>query len=127
MAVDHVVVAPRGVRLPDLDQRVAHRPAVAVEYAAVEDDPLAERLALVLAGQVVVVLADALVAVDGPGDLAERVRQQQQRALGRTRARGYVVGMQVGRVDVLVVAPIAGELHPLLHRAPRTMRSTSRR
>ena len=51
-----VAVAPGGVGLPDLDQRVAERLPVAVEDAARDDDPLAERLALVLAREVVVEL-----------------------------------------------------------------------
>ena len=47
--VDVVVVPAGGVRLPDLEQRLRHRPAVLVHHAAVDDDPLAERLARVLA------------------------------------------------------------------------------
>ena len=45
MLVDVVDVAAGRVGLPDLDQRVRHRPAVLVEHAAGDDDPLAERLA----------------------------------------------------------------------------------
>ena len=115
VAVDRVQVAPRRVGLPDLHERVAHRPPVAVEHAAVHDDPLAERLAVVLAGEVVVELADALVPVDRAGDLGQRVREQQQRALRRPRAGGHVVGIQVGRVHLDVVAAVPGQLHPLAH------------
>ena len=59
MLVDLVPVAAGGVRLPDLDERAADRPAVLVEHAAGDDDPLAERLAVVLPRQVVVELARA--------------------------------------------------------------------
>jgi len=53
-----VFVAPCGVRLPDLDERPAQRLALGVEHAPRDDDPLADRLAVVLNGQVVVGLAD---------------------------------------------------------------------
>ena len=56
MPVELVNVASRGVGLPDLDQAVPDRPAVAVEHAR-DDDALPQRLALVLAGQVVVELS----------------------------------------------------------------------
>ena len=54
MLVDDVDVAPARVGLPDFDERVRNRPAVLVEHAPVHDDPLAERLARMLSGQVVV-------------------------------------------------------------------------
>ena len=53
MLVDAVHVAAGRVGLPDLDQRVADRPAVAVDHPARDDDALAERLARVLPGEVV--------------------------------------------------------------------------
>src|SRR5205823_3107042 len=52
VVVRGVDVAPRRVRLPDLDERVADRAAVRVGDAAAEDDPLAKGLAGVLAGEV---------------------------------------------------------------------------
>ena len=52
MAVALVRVAAGRVALPDLDERVAHGPAVRLEHAAVDDDALAERLARVLAREV---------------------------------------------------------------------------
>ena len=45
-------VAPGRVGLPDLDQLAGDGTAVAVEDPSGHDDPLAERLARVLAGQV---------------------------------------------------------------------------
>ena len=64
-------VAAGGVRLPDLDQRVRDRPAVLVDDAADDDDALAERLAGMLAREVAVVLAHALMAVDRAGELRQ--------------------------------------------------------
>src|SRR5262249_58144151 len=49
-------VAPGGVPLPHLDQCVAHRAPVTVQYPAADDDPFAQRLSIVLAGEVVVEL-----------------------------------------------------------------------
>ena len=53
MLVDPVHVAPGRVGLPDLDQRLGHRPAVLVQHPACDDDALAERLAGMLAREVV--------------------------------------------------------------------------
>jgi hypothetical protein len=53
MLVDGMDIAAAGIGLPDLDQRVRHAAAVFVEHMAVHDDALAERLALVLGGEVV--------------------------------------------------------------------------
>ena len=58
MLVDRVAVAAGGVRLPDLDELPAQRLAVRVEHPSGDDDALAERLARVLAGEVVVELAE---------------------------------------------------------------------
>ena len=60
--VDNVAVAPCRVRPPDLDQLAAERLAVGAEQPAREQDPLAERLAVVLSRQVVVELADRPVS-----------------------------------------------------------------
>jgi hypothetical protein len=79
--------------------------------AAVKDHPLADRLGLVLARQVVVERADVLVAVHRAGDLGERVRQRDERPPGRAGARGHIVGVQVGRIDLLVITPVADHAH----------------
>src|SRR5918992_1216635 len=49
-----VRVAAGRVRLPHLHEGVGYRPAVAVEHPAEHDDPLPDRLARVLGGEVVV-------------------------------------------------------------------------
>src|SRR5215207_617139 len=69
MLVDDMDVAARGVRLPDFEERVRNRPAVLVEHASGHDDALAERLAGVLAREVGVVLAHALMPIDRAGEL----------------------------------------------------------
>ena len=103
-----VDVAAGGVGLPDLDQRVRHRPAVLVEHAAGDDDALAERLAGMLAGQVGVARPHALVAVDRAGQLRQRVRQDDQRLLrrallasSRSRREGRADGPQGSRADIV--------------------------
>ena len=47
------------------------------------DDALAERLALALLGEIVIVLALGLVAVDRAGHFRQRLRQHDQRLLRR--------------------------------------------
>ena len=59
VVVDAVRVAARGVGLPDFHQRLRDRPPILVECAAVQDDPLADRFAGVLARQVGVGRADS--------------------------------------------------------------------
>jgi len=54
MLVADMDVAAAGIGLPDLDQRVGHAATVLVEHMAVHDDALADRLAAVLGGEIVV-------------------------------------------------------------------------
>ena len=56
-----------------------HGPPVAVQHPAGDDDPLAQRLAGVLGGQVGVGGRDPPLAEQRPGDLGQPLRQQQQR------------------------------------------------
>src|SRR5204863_255916 len=81
-AVVAVHVAPGRVRLPDLYERVAKRLALGVENAAAHRDALPDRLAGVLAREVVVELAEDPVRAElRPRDLRERVRQVDERLL----------------------------------------------
>ena len=107
MAIKLVDVAPGGIRLPDLDQGVSHGPAVAVEHAPGDDDALTERLARMLAREVVVERAHLPVPVDGPGDLGKRVRKHDQRSLRGAQAGADVIGIQVRRMLRGVVAAVA--------------------
>ena len=59
-----VDVAPARVGLPDLDELVPHRTAVAVEDPAGDHHPLADRLAAVLDGQVGLERVDVVLAED---------------------------------------------------------------
>src|SRR5206468_6820912 len=80
MTVAVVAVAARGVCLPDLDQGVPHRAPVLLEQPACHGDPLAERVAVVLASEVIVEFSDVAVAVDGASKVTEVVRPREQRA-----------------------------------------------
>src|SRR3989442_13416112 len=67
MLVTVVDVPAGGIRLPDLDERVPDGPPVALEHAAADEDPLAERFPCVPARQVVVERVDRVIAEGGPG------------------------------------------------------------
>src|SRR5205085_11323895 len=71
VAVDLVRVASGGVRLPDLDERVRDRAPAGVEHVARDNDPLAVRLARMLARQVAVDGADVALAEDRAGRVVE--------------------------------------------------------
>ena len=113
-----VAVSPGRIGLPDLDQRVRHRPPVGVEYPPGHDDPLSLRLAVVLPGQVGISGGDQVVAEQRPGHLGEQVRQQDQRALGVPQRGRAVPGEVQRRVH-------AGGA--LVHRPGRARRCRSRR
>jgi len=87
-----VPVAAARVGLPDLHQRVRHRAAVAVAQRAVHDDPLADRLAGMLPGQVVVQRTDPAGPEHRAGDLGEPLRQQDQGLAGVAQRGGPVAG-----------------------------------
>ena len=97
MLIDDVDVAPARVRLPDFDKRVGDRPAVLVEHAPMHDDPLPDRLAPVLSGQVLVAGLHRVLAVDWSGQFAQRMRDDDER-LGRRPFHGaLVVGIEARR------------------------------
>ena len=98
--VSGVVVAAGGVGLPHLDQRVGDGAAVAVDDPAVDDDALTERLAGVLAGEVVIRLPHPLGAEQGAGDLGEVLGEHHQRPVRRPPLRASVVRPVVRRVHV---------------------------
>ncbi|MCY1370118.1 hypothetical protein D9M69_571980 [compost metagenome] len=104
MLVDLVHVAARGVGLPQLDQRVGHRAAAFVEHLAREDHAFAQRLAVDarVAREVVVELADAVVAVHRLLQLAERGLQRDERLLRAALAGRLVAGVDVAGMGVPV-------------------------
>ena len=107
-----VDVAPGGVRLPDLDQGVGHGAPVLVEHAAGHHDALAERLAVLggVPGEVVIELAQGVVAVHGPGQLRERLLERHQR-LGRPAQHGRAVRRKDQRRMTAPVACAVGRAH----------------
>ena len=64
MLVDPVPVPSGRIALPQFDQRVGHGTAIVVEHASADSDALAQRLAFMLARQIVVRFADIVVAED---------------------------------------------------------------
>ena len=102
--VDRVDVPSGRVRLPDLDQSAAHRPPVGVDDPARDDDPLAERLARMLARQVGVVRPYRDAPECGPaGAMKPLVRKLDQFLLGRAPLGGAVLRIEVGRLVLEVV------------------------
>jgi hypothetical protein len=97
-----MAVAPGGVGLPDLDERVAQRPPVAVEQAPGHGDALADRVAVVLARQVVVQRPGPQFAELRAGRLADGVRQVDERLRGMAQCRRPVLRDVQRRVDALV-------------------------
>src|SRR5438128_12462780 len=91
-----VEVAAGGVRLPDLHDRVPQRSSVAVEHAAGDDDPLADRLAGMLAGQVMIELGDG-PRKQGRGEIVESLGEIDQRLGWRAQTRPDIVGVEVRR------------------------------
>jgi hypothetical protein len=79
VVVPGVDVAPGGVGLPDLDERVADRPSVRVDNSPAQDDALAQGLAGVLPGEVGVLRPDGYPAEGGPGCAVEPVLGQPDR------------------------------------------------
>src|SRR5204863_2400580 len=115
-------VAPGSVGLPDLDQRMRNGLAVLVEHASVDDDALADRLAFVLASQIVISRLDIVMAENRTGQFRERLGRNDERLRrmafrGRRVRRIVIVGLSPG-----MRAPIgAGLLHrsgPFIRGAP---------
>lgn len=67
--ISGVPISSGRIRLPNLDQGIPDRLAVAVENASADNDAFAEWFAFMLDRQVVVVFADPLVTINWPGDL----------------------------------------------------------
>jgi len=74
--------------------------------AAGDDDPLAERLARVLAREIGVELLHGALAERRAGRLGHGVGNDQQRAPRRPALRRAVVGIEVRRVGPLLVGDL---------------------
>src|SRR5215210_3826206 len=119
-----VGVASGGVGLPDLDEAVPDRASVAVEDTPGNDDPLAKRLAGMLAGQIAVKLPYETMTVRGTRDVRERPGEDNERLLRRPEPRRHVIRVEVGGLDA-VVAPVPSGLfsRPLCHATFPLLRS----
>jgi hypothetical protein len=93
-----VRIAARGVALPQLDQRAAHRPAALVEHAAADRDALANGRTGVLSGEIAVRRPHRLVAEDRAAEIGFRPRQHHQRLQRRASPRRNIRRMQVRRL-----------------------------
>ena len=112
MVVGAVGVSTAGVGLPDLDEGVAHRPAVAIEHSAVHDDPLSLRLVGVLTREVVIHLTHTTLAEHRAGHLRERVGQDGEWTDRRPELGGGVWRVRVRRIDRFLVSRVCGDALP---------------
>ena len=91
-------ILARGVRLPHLDERAAHRPAAVVEHAADQHHLLAERRALAPGRQIGLAVLHELLGERRRRGLERTRRHPHQRLGRRAQPRALVVGVQVRRV-----------------------------
>ena len=98
MLVDDMDVTAARVGLPQFDQHVRHAAAVFVEHMTVHDDAFAERFACGLDGEIVIVLAHRLMAVDWSGQFRQRMPHWNQRLRGRALQRAAIVRRQPRRM-----------------------------
>ena len=96
-----VPIAARGIGLPNLDQRLGHRARVFVQNPAVQNDPLAHRIAAMvkILDQVMVQSAQIVVAKGRARDLGQALLHGQKRLLGRAWHAGLVAGVIGWRVQ----------------------------
>ena len=98
MLVDLVEIAAGRVGLPDLEQRVPYRPAVVVEDATGDDDPLAERFAGV-PGREIRVARRRPCPRRRPARRARGAPRAASAAPARARARRWSGSRDRGRAD----------------------------
>src|SRR5215210_1720031 len=110
-------VASCRVGLPDLDQAVAHRASVAIEDAARNDNPLPQRLAGMLAGQVVVRFTYRAASECWSCRIREGLWKDDQGSLRRPEARRHVIRVEIRGLDAAILAPGAYFSRPLRHAA----------
>ena len=91
-------VAARGVALPHLQQRVAHRLAVLVDHPAAHHDALTERLGARLPRQIHVVRLEDRARKLRHAELGRPLLERHQRLQRRARRGALVVRIQVRRM-----------------------------
>src|SRR5215469_6733419 len=92
-----VAIAAARVGLPDFYQCVGDRPPILVEHPSVHDDALADRLARMLAGEIVIAGTNALASVERTGELGEGMRYEDQLLPRRALHSALVVRIEGGR------------------------------
>ena len=93
--VDLVPIAAGGIRLPDLDQRVANRSSIFIEHTTRHHHPLAHWRRPVLRGQIMIEWTDAVVTIHRTTELGQRLRNDNERLL-RVPQFGGFVGRRIG-------------------------------
>src|SRR6185436_15234265 len=109
-------------RLPDLDQRVRYRPAIAFEDATHHVDALANGLSADarVSRQVRISRTDGIGTKHWTGELGDLRIEVQQRLLRRSLDRAGIRLVQIGRMHLPVAA---GDCDYTAHRSNSTMRS----
>lgn len=59
----HMQISPGGVSLPDFDQGVRNGASIFIEHTAGDEDALTQRIARVLASEIVIRFADRIVPI----------------------------------------------------------------
>ena len=95
MAVSRMTIAAGCIRLPHFHQSVRNAAAVFVEHASGDDDALAQRRIREVSREVVVAFTDWIVTVERPRQLAERVRDLDQRLRWGAPHGGPVAFVQI--------------------------------
>src|SRR5215203_4608396 len=112
-----VCIASGGVGLPDLHEVALYRASVTIEDASRNDDPLTQRLAGMLAGQIVVQVPYSTAPVCRTRGVRERPGEDEERFLRRSEPRRHVVRIEVRGLDAVVLTPVPSGFFslPLCH------------
>src|SRR5918994_1068827 len=112
-----VCIASCGVGLPDLHEAALYRASVAIEDASRNDDPLTQRLAGMLAGQIVVKGPYSTPPRCRDPGVRERPGEDDERLLRGSEPRRHVVRIEVRGFDAVVLAPVPSGFFslPLCH------------
>jgi hypothetical protein len=97
-----VDVAPRAVRLPDLDYGAGHRRTVFVHHAQPQMHQLPDGLLVAMAGDVAAQQLHALCDLGRAGELGERGRAPHQRLFRVAPGRLRIAGDDARRLRALV-------------------------
>src|SRR5215208_1363065 len=112
-----VCIASGGVGLPDLHEAALYRASVTIEDTSRNDDPLTQRLAGMLAGQIVVQVPYSTAPVCRTRGVRERPGEDDERLLRRSEPRRHIVRIEVRGLDAVVLTPVPSGFFslPLCH------------